>query len=433
MKILQEIFHSNFARSVTMIAGGTALAQLLNAFLSPIITRLYHPQEYGVLTVYMAILGLITIVASLKYEWGIPIADDDKKAVNVMGLSFLVLATFVLLLTIIIFFFGVPFLNLHDAMALIKYKYLIPLGVFFIVTYNILIQWVFRRKNFKDIARTKLSQSVVGNGVKIGLGLFGAGPVGLIFGQILSQGAGIVTLSRSLRKDDRYLLKEINRKEIVWSAKRYKNFPIFTAPSQLFNTAGIQLPVFFITSLYGSQIVGLYGLANSVVSLPMVLIGRSVGDVFYAEAASVGRENPKKITDLSNKLFKRLVLIGLIPLLVLVFIGPFLFSFVFGSQWYEAGIYARILAFSAFASFIFTPISRIFSAFERQKEEFLLDLFRVILVFAAFGISDFFNLSSYLAVGLYSIAMSIIYLVTYLLAQNILKEDIKKRETFETA
>ena len=51
----------------------------------------------------------------------------------------------------------------------------------------------------------------------------------------------------------------------------------------------------------------------------------------------------------------------------------------------------------------------------------MLDLFRVILVFAAFEF-HFFNLSSYLAVGLYSIAMSIVYLITYLLAQNILKK-----------
>ncbi len=430
MKI-KELFQSSFAKNVAMISGSTALAQLLNALFSPVITRIYSPEEYGILTVYTSILGLIVIVASLKYEWGIPIAENDEKAINVMGLSFFVLLHFVILVFVVFYFFGEPILTLLDATVLLNYRYLIPVGVLFGGSYSIFLQWAYRNKDFKSISKTKLTQSIAGNGVKVGLGLFGVGPIGLVFGQIFKEGAGIGTLSRSFRKKDKHLLKKINKKEILWGAKRYKNFPIFSAPSQLLNTAGVQLPVFFITSLYGSQVLGLYGLANSIVNLPMVLIGQSVGDVFYGEAASVGRENPKRVKDLSNKLFKRLVVIGLVPLLVLLFFGPFLFSFVFGSQWYEAGVYAKILAFLVFARFIFTPISRIFSVFERQREAFVLDLFRVALVFVAFGISSFLGFSSYGAVGLYSIAMSIVYLVTYLLAQKILNDEIKKREVSE--
>ena len=427
MKI-KELFRSSFAKNVAMISGSTALAQLLNALFSPVITRIYSPEEYGILTVYTSILGLIVIVASLKYEWGIPIAENDEKAINVMGLSFFVLFHFVILVLVVFYFFGRPILTLLDATVLLNYRYLIPVGVLFGGSYSIFLQWAYRNKDFKSISKTKLTQSIAGNGVKIGLGLFGVGPIGLVFGQIFKEGAGIGTLSRSFRKKDKHLLKKINKKEILWGAKRYKNFPIFSAPSKLLNTAGLQLPVFFITSLYGSQVLGLYGLANSIVNLPMVLIGTSVADVLYAEAASVGRENPKRIKDLSNKLFKGLVLIGLVPLLALLFFGPFLFSFVFGSQWYEAGVYAKILAFLVFARFIFTPISRIFSVFERQREAFVLDLFRVILVFVAFGISSFLGFSSYGAVGLYSIAMSIVYLVTYLLAQKILNDEIKKQQ-----
>ena len=430
MKI-KELFQSSFAKNVAMISGSTAFAQLLNALFSPVITRIYSPEEYGILTVYTSILGLIVIVASLKYEWGIPIAENDEKAINVMGISFFVLLHFVILVFVVFYFFGEPILTFLDATVLLNYRYLIPVGVLFGGSYSIFLQWAYRNKDFKSISKTKLTQSIAGNGVKIGLGLFGVGPVGLVFGQIFKEGAGIGTLSRSFRKKDKHLLKKINKKEMLWGAKRYKNFPIFSAPSQLLNTAGVQLPVFFITSLYGSQVLGLYGLANSIVNLPMVLIGQSVGDVFYGEAASVGRENPKRVKDLSNKLFKRLVVIGLIPLLVLLFFGPFLFSLVFSSQWYEAGVYAKILAFLVFARFIFTPISGIFSVFERQKEKFFLDLFRVILVFVAFGISSFLGFSSYGAVGLYSIAMSIVYLVTYLLAQKILNDEIKKREVSE--
>ena len=87
----KNLFKSNFAKSVAIISGGTAFAQVLNALFSPIITRIYNPNEYGVLTVYSSILGIIIVIASLKYELGIPIAEDDEKAVNVMALSFFIL------------------------------------------------------------------------------------------------------------------------------------------------------------------------------------------------------------------------------------------------------------------------------------------------------------------------------------------------------
>jgi len=432
MMRLKDTLKSNFAKSVVMISSSTIIAQVLNAAFSPIITRIYSPEEYGLLTVYSSVLGLIAVIATLKYEWGIPIAKDKNEAINVMALSFFILTLFSLAVLVTFLLAGKWILNLLNAEALSKYTYLIPIGVFFAGLYNIVLYWGYRNKDFKSISRTKLSQSIVGNGTTIGLGLIGVGPIGLIIGQILKQCAGIYTLSKSIRNGDERSKKILEKGKLLENAKRYKNFAIFSTPAQLLNTAGTQLPVFFITSLYGSQVLGLYGLANSVVNLPMVLVGQAVGDVFYGEVASIGRDNPKRVKELSKKLLKRLIMVGLVPLLALLFFGPFLFSFVFGSGWYEAGVYAKAIAFLVFSRLIFTPISRIYSVFERQKEDFFLDLFRVILVVVSFMTAQVFRLSSYVAISLYSAAMSIVYLVTYLVAQKILDQEIKKKEEAET-
>ena len=430
---IKELFQSTFAKNVAMISASTAFAQLLSALFSPVITRIYSPEEYGVLTLYSSVLGLTAIIATLGYEWGIPIADNDEKAVNIMFLCFFVLSIYVFILFIIFYFFKAFILSFLDAKVLFGYWYFIPIGILLAGAYQIFLQWAYRNKDFISITKTNISQSLTGNGAKIGLGLLGIGPLGLILGQILQQSAGIGTLSRPIIRNRKNLLENLNKREMLWCVKRYKNFPVFSAPSQLLNTAGIQLPVIFISSIYGSQALGLYGLANSVINIPMVLLGRSVTDVLYAEAASVGKSNPLRIKYLSNKLLKNMLLIGLVPLLILLFFGPFLFAFVFGPKWYEAGLYARVLAFLVFFRFIFTPISRIFFVLERQKQAFMLDLFRVVLVFIVFRISAYFDFSSYWAVGLYSIAMSLVYLTTYLLAQRMLDEEIKKQQSVSAA
>jgi O-antigen/teichoic acid export membrane protein len=427
LKRLFNLFKSNFVKNVAIIAGGTAFAQALNTVLTPIVTRIYTPEEYGILTVYTSTLSILSPVASLRYEWAITIADDDEIAANTLYLSAIVLLAFTGILSVILLFWGDSLLSILNGNVLNNYRNFIPLGIIFIGLYNIFRQWSFRNKNFKDISKTKLSQTLAKNLTNIILGLFGMGPIGLILGNIFGQSAGITTLSLPFFKNERHLFHKVSIQKIRYYARRYIKFPVYSAPSQFFNSAGIHLPSILMTSLYGSQMVGYYGLTSSIINLPMVFIGNSIGDVFYGEAASIGRRNPRRLKQLSSKLFKKLFIIGLAPLLTLVFFGPFLFSFVFGETWYQAGVYARIMAVLVFARLIFTPISRLYSVFERQKEAFFLDLFRVILVLLVFWISSMLYLNSYFAVGLYTIAMSIVYLTTYLLAQRIINQEINKK------
>lgn len=408
-----------------MITGGTAFAQILGVALLPIITRLYSPEQYGVISVYAAILGMISFMGSMNYEMGIPIAKNEERAINVLTLSVLVLLISTSLMTLIFMLFGESILGLLNGEILIAYKYFIPIGVFFLGLYNILTQWAYRKKNYKAITKTKFSQATSQNLISVGLGLLGKGPIGLVLGKILGQSAGIVTLFTPLIKADRYLFKLIRRKQMLWAARRYISFPLYTTPRRFLGDITISLPILFITSLYGNQVVGLFGLANSVIQLPMSLIGTSVSNVFYAESASLKGTNPKKVKELSNKVLKNLSIIGSVFLIILIFFGPLLFSFVFGNAWYDAGVYASLLSVAVVSRLIFKPISNIFDIYEKQKIALILNVLRLVLVLFSFGISIYYSLNSYWAVGMYSVSMAIIYVLQYFLAQKILNDEIK--------
>jgi len=415
---------NNFLKNVLLLAGGTTLAQAINFLLSPVITRLYTPEDYGILSVYASILGLLTIISSLKYEFAIVIADDDETAINVVGLCFIILLCVISIIIIILIFFGNLILTNLKYNVIIQYKYFIPLGVFLLGLYSIFSQWAYRRKNIKSISKTKFTQALFSNIIKIVLGFGKLNTTGLILGNITGESAGLSTLTIPFLHNDSHLLKELKWEKIKYCAKRYIKFPLYTSVSQLFNQAGLQLPSLLMLSLYDGKTVGYYSLANSILSLPMVLIGNSIGDVFYTEAASFGKNDPKRLKELSNNLLKKLFLIGLIPLVILLTIGPFLFGLIFGKQWIEAGYFARIMAIIVFSRLIFTPISRLYSVFEKQKEAFLIDLLRLILVLSVYYISKFLLLDVNIFIMLYSVSMSFIYLLTFLVAQNILKNKI---------
>lgn len=407
-----------------MVTGGTAFAQVLSIALLPIITRLYPPEQYGVISVYVAILAIMSVFGSFNYEMGIPIADSEEKAINVLSLSVFILLVSTSIITMIFLFFGETVLSLLNGEVLFEYKYLIPIGVFSLCLYNIFTYWAYRNKDYKAITRTKFTQAIFQNLISIVIGLLGKGSIGLLIGNIVGKSAGITTLLKPLLSKRTNLFKRVNKKEMLWAARRYINFPLYTTPRRFLGDITISLPILFLTSIYGNHVVGLFGLASSVIQLPMNIIGTSVSNVFYAEIAQLKDNNPKRVKELSNKLLRNLILIGSIPLVILLFFGPLLFSFVFGIAWYNAGVYASLLSISVFSRLIFKPISNIFDIYEKQKIALLLNIIRVVLVLIPFGISVYFSLSSYWAVGLYSLFMSLVYLLQYLLAQKIINDQI---------
>lgn len=415
----------SFTKNVIMITSGAVFAQALSTLLSPVITRLYSPEEYGVLTVYLALLGIINLLGALSYESAIPIADDDEKAFNILILCISILFSVTLSLFLLVIFTGDFLLKLFNAEQIIEYKYFIPIGFFLTGLYTVMSQWAFRKKNFKSITSTKYSQSLIGNSSKIGLGFLNIGSVGLIIGSILSQSAGILSLIRPNIKEFNNLLKKVDYKKIKSLAMRYIAFPLYTAPGLFVLSASGQLPTIFMSSLYGTGIVGLYGLARGITFLPMTIVGKSIQDVFYGEAASIGRANPIRIKELSNKLLKKLILLVSLPVIVLVLFGPLLFSIVFGADWEIAGVFARILSIEVFFHFIFHPISSVFSIFEQQKKSFLLYVSRLVLVLCVFGAAKLFDLGPYYTVLVYSVSMAIVEFAKYLLAQRIMDEQIK--------
>lgn len=432
MKIIsflrKKIGKSSLGKNITLIAGGTAFAQALGIIFSPIITRIYPPEQYGILTAYTAVLGLLAISASVDYQKAIPIADDEDKAISLLVLSFCFLLSSTLLIVILLTFSGDYILDILGSKALYSYKYLIPIGVFFTGTYNIVLQWGFRDRNYKVITRTKISQSIAANVTKVILGLMKFGPIGLILGVIIGQSAGISSLASPVVKK-KELFSAINFKSIIKVLKRYKNFPLYSAPSNYVYTAGNNIPVVLLTTLFGSAVTGFFGLANSIIKLPMNLIGNSVAQVFYSEAANIGKTNPQKIKRLSVKLIKKLALIALVPLITLLFFGPWLFSFVFGAQWYEAGVYARILSVMVYFHFIILPIGRILEVFERQREGLIFNIIRLGMVLSVFIISKMFDFSSYQTIALYSLSNSITYIALLVMVMKIMNREIKNATT----
>lgn len=425
--ILREKLNSNtLFQNIAIVASGNISAKLIVILSTPIITRLYTPEDYGVFSIFLSITGIAGALATLRYSVTIPIAKGENLADNLLKLCFIITFSLTLLWVIGILLFGTYFTEIFSAESLNPFLWFIPIIFLGQGIYEALNNWAVRDKKFKLITRTKISQGVSSSVTKIGLGTLGFIPLGLFIGQTAQVFAGIRSLISKLINVKPTFFKSFSWEEIKFAAKRYKKFPLVQSWSQVLLAIGGQLPVLLIGALYDAKVVGVFALAMGMINMPMDLIGQSVAQVFYAEISKYGKNNPQKIYELSVLICKKLFLVSLIPVAVLITLGPWLFSTIFGHEWHDAGLYARYFAIVVLTRFISSPLTNIFNVFEKQGLQLFLNILRVMIVTLIFYISHLLAFTANEAIIFYSLVFPLYSIVGLYINFKVIKNQIKE-------
>lgn len=402
-----------FLKALSILVSGTAGAQLLLILATPILTRLYTPADFGILSAFLSLLAFFAVIANARYELAIHLPEkiEDTVAVTVLAFFCLCLTTLssIVIILILKFYYFEILINLH----LNKYIWMLPFAIFFTGLYQICTAWFVKFKGYSQIATTKLIQSCVV--ILIQLIIFKLGTFGLIIGQILGQSAGSVNLSKKAIESTKYF-KEVRIKKIKEVANRYRNFPIYSMPTGLLNTASLQVAPLIFIGLFGATIAGLYALTLRLVSLPVSLIGGAIGNIFLAEAPKALSKN--ELDKLILNLNKKLVQIGSIPLIILIFYGPQIFVYILGNDWYKAGVYAQWLAPWIYLQFQWAPISNITVVLELQKLALITQFFAFIIRFGSLFLIINLGFNPDTAIKLFAITSAIIYLLLILFYFN---------------
>src|SRR5690554_2779748 len=160
MKYMRALTVEGFFRNVLILAGGTMISQIIVLASLPILTHLYSPADYGTYSVFTSVIAMLLMVVSLSYEYAITLPEADKEASTILRLS-LFLCIGVSILS------GVGIYALYEPLShhwlnephLRSYFIIFTICLFAAGCYQILTYWSIRKKYFKQLARTKYTQS----------------------------------------------------------------------------------------------------------------------------------------------------------------------------------------------------------------------------------------------------------------------------------
>lgn len=410
---------SEFSRNVLTLMTGTTIAQAIPIAISPILTRIYTPEDFGVFALYMSIASIVSVFATGRYEMAIMLPEDDDDVKSIVKLIMILVSAIAFFSVVIVFFFNQILTDLFDNKALSNWLYFLPVSIFCTGLYQVYNYLLIREKNFTNLSANKIIASTTNSVTQLFFGIMFANSLGLLLGNIFGYIVSIFFIIKHKVLNRFFDFQNISVKKV---AIEYQNFPKYDLPSVLVNVVANQLPLLALGKFFGLGVVGFYSLMYKVLMMPIGLVSSSILDVFK-QRATEDYHKYGNCKDIYVKTFKSLVLLGIIPFTILGIFAPELFTFVFGEKWRIAGEYAQIMAPMLYLKFVISPLSYTFYVAGKQKFDFIGQMCLLLTIIFAVCMGWKYDSEIILLVAL-SIGYTIIYLF-YLAYSYILSRGIK--------
>ncbi|TSA51928.1 MAG: hypothetical protein D4R43_00025 [Sphingobacteriales bacterium] len=69
---------TEFSKNVANIVGGTLVSQLITIAISPVLSRLFSPAEFGLYSIFINIAATTAVVSTFRYEYAVMLPQKDE-------------------------------------------------------------------------------------------------------------------------------------------------------------------------------------------------------------------------------------------------------------------------------------------------------------------------------------------------------------------
>nr|WP_277750906.1 oligosaccharide flippase family protein [Anaerobacillus alkaliphilus] len=369
---------------MAILSSGVILAQIIALVCQPIITRLYTAEDFGVLAIVTSIVTMCIPLVTLQYQMGIVTAKDDEEANIVCALTFYLLCFMVLIMSIVLI--TIDNLNPRIFEQVGNWIYVsLPLLLFSGFA-KIADSYNNRFEQYKLMSSIALIRSITSNFLKIFLGLFKVGFLGLIISQFVATIFGIRRQSNYIISKKSEILSSTYQ-EMKHVAIKYRVQPLFSMPGLFVSVCSFSILPIFITSLYSIEDAGYFFLSMTILAIPLSLVSSNVGKVFFRKA-TLEKEKKGDFYNTFKSTVILLIFIAIVGFSILWLIAEPLFSLVFGPEWLKSGTFVKILIPLFAIRFVVTGLMHGFIISGRQKFKLFLQLFFIIIALTIYFISQ---------------------------------------------
>lgn len=363
---------SRLVRGVMALMAGTTTAQAVSLLLSPVLTRLFGPEAFGLLGVFMSLAAVAAAISTLRYEMAVVLPESDGDGAAVAALSLGLSALFAAVVLPVVVVFGDALARELHAGDASRWLWLIPLVILAEGITRTLRYWGTRRSWYEQVAYLAVLQVAATLVVSLSIGALGVAPLGgLVIGY--TAGAAVVAIGwyvTAMRRDGALLQSAAWRSRVVPMAKEFQRLPRYALPSGLLNAVSAAVLPILLARAFGLEVAGFVLLMTRALQRPVEVLVQSLWQVVHSRLAALAPDAQRRLVVESHQVVA--AALGL-PLAGVFAFAPFLDD-LFGSDWEALPPFVAPLALMVFAQAV-SNASSYFAAFRRFRAEAATNIF----------------------------------------------------------
>ena len=377
-------------QNVAVNLTGNSIVLVIGFLLTPIIARVYGPEAYGQFAIFTALASLIQPISTLQLQSGYVAAITKEKFAAVITISIiaLVVTTLISVVSILVLTSYDHYFKLSTGAILIFPLYILLSGIFAIVR-----GWNIKLEEFKRSSKAKVGATLMGKTSTLGYGWFILpSEMGMILGSMVAFVAESVGyFSKKMRLELRMIMEQkLSIAFLKETIIEFKIYPKYVTTNSLVTNFSTQIPIYFLASWYTTDKVGLFSLALSLITIPVNLIGTSIGAVLLPKISSI-IDDPTRRNDAIVRLYKKLMYPGVILMLTLSGVLYFALPIILGQDWQGTSQLASFIAIALTLSIVSIPITVCYRLIHYEKANLNITLVFIIFKVGGLGLGLLYN------------------------------------------
>lgn len=386
--------NKSFLNNVTILLGGTLIAQILAVITLPFLQKyFYSPEDFALFTWFFELTAIFVGISALRIETGIVLEKDTDSALKLVKLCLSLTLLFSVVYTLLVVLLSIFFDNFKLFTTNILFVVLFFLTVLFLSGIQVLNSFYTRQQKFKELSSNKIVQTsftVIPQFIFGGIKMTSSG---LVLGKIIGGGASFIALFLRIKND----LKSVpfpTKSERKIFFKNNINFILYTTPGTFLGMFINFIFIDFFLMYFGDSITGQLGASKHYVGMAFSVLSTSFAQVFYSKIATI--YDKVELRKFYTFWLIRLSAVGGLSIVVLYLIPNHWIVTFLGEKWAELLPVMRVMVLWMAVMFVSSSLSYIYIKLNRQKTVIIFDVIHLILVTVSIVLSyylyhDFFT------------------------------------------
>lgn len=350
----------------------TAAGQIIIIGALPAYSRLFEPGTYGTYVMFVGAVGVVSVLAGVRYDSAIVLPRDVRLARALFALVMLIALAVAMLIGAALLLMQAFAPATARALRLephFAYGLAVATGIG--ALQRCLTSWSVRSSRFLAMGVAQFVFSLVTVVAQLSFVRITGQLPALVWGYVCALTLQVACLAAPLLQATHPgWARGVSWRGMRIAARKYRRFPTYMVGYALASSARDRLIQIVLGIGAGAAVVGRFGLAYRVAFAPNSLIYSSVSPIFFAIASRGGR---LAVGRFAAGLVETTFVVLVVPYVGFAIEAPALTDGLLADKWHGTGPYLQALAGPALLLAATCWIDRAFDSFRRQKVAFSLE------------------------------------------------------------